>query len=297
MRLLHGAGMGCSAPVALSLVSESLPQDRLAGGVGVYTISQAVAMAVGPAFGIWMSREVGYAAVFGVTAVSLAVSFTLVCLMVRERANAERPPYQLKLSRAFCARATGLTCVLGLMAAAYACTSSFLAIYGGLRGVEQIGLYFTVYALCLVATRPLFGRLADTFGTARVLVPALLCFMASYLLVSRASGLAGFLLAAVVAACGFGVCVPLVQALVFKCVPASQRGSASNTCYVGMDVGNLVGPYLAGHAVEAMAAHGIPQVEAYANMWVLLVVPVALALVLFLALRPRVARYVREASA
>ena len=297
-RLLHGLGMGCAAPVALSIVSETLPASRLNSGISVYTLSQAAAQAIGPALGIWLSRAVGYAPTFSLTASSIAVSLALVALLVREPSAPPggRPPYKLELRRAFAVRALGPTCALMLFSMSFSCIGSFMAIYGDLRGVEQIGLYFTAYAVCLFVTRPLLGGLSDRVGAVRVLVPSAGCFALSFVLISRADSLPGFLLAAVVAAFGFGVCVPLIQATVFRCVPHAARGSASNTSYVGLDVGNLAGSYLGGVIIESLTGPLGGEVAAYSAMWLVMIAPIVAGAAVFVAIRGRVARYAQEAQ-
>lgn len=298
-RLLHGVGMGCAAPVALSIVSQTLPSSRLNSGISIYALSQAAAQAVGPAFGIWLARTVGFSPVFSITAASIAMSLILVALLVKEPPEPEggRPPYRLELRRAFAVRALGPTCVLMLFTMSFSCIGSFMAIYGDLRGVEQIGLYFTVYAVCLFVTRPLFGGLSDRVGTTRILVPSAVCFAASFVLISRAADLPGFLVAAVVAACGFGVSTPLIQATVFRCVPRTARGSASNTSFVGLDVGSIAGAYLGGVVIEALEPVLGSEVAAYSAMWIVMIAPIVAGVVLFLAIRGRIAAYAQEAQA
>lgn len=295
-RLLHGVGMGCLGPLAMALVSEVLPAERLNSGIGIYALAQAAAQAIGPAFGIWFSGAMGYAVTFAATAGFMAVACVLIVTLVHERPRDSRPPYRLSLSRAFAREALIPAFMLMLFDSSYMCTTAFMAIYGGLLGVEGIGVYFTVYAVCLLATRPLFGRLADRWGAQRVLVPAAGCFALSYVIVSQATTLPGFLVAAVVAACGFGACSPLIQALAFSCVPAERNGSASNTTYLGLDLGSLIGPSLGGAVVELLCVAGMSEVRAYANMWLVMLAPIAIGLVVFLLARPRLARYQARAA-
>ena len=44
-RLLHGTGMGFLGPVSLSLASQTLPAERMAQGIGIFSLGQAVATA------------------------------------------------------------------------------------------------------------------------------------------------------------------------------------------------------------------------------------------------------------
>ena len=70
------------------------------------------------------------------------------------------------------------------------------------RGIANIGIYFTVSAICMLITRPVIGKLADKFGIHKVLLPAFFMFGLFLLVVSFADSLPMFILAAVISACG-----------------------------------------------------------------------------------------------
>lgn len=277
VRLLHGIGIGCVGPLALALVSEYLPTRKLASGVSIYMLAQSMAQVIGPAFGLWVSETLGFTVTYRISACLLLASVISISF-VREIPR-DRPPYQLKLNRMFSRKVLSEAMVLCLFAAAFAGTTSYLVLYATKLGVENIGLYFTVYALCLLATRPIYGKLADRFGVERVLIPGVLCFAAAYVLLAHVRGLVGFLVVAVVASAGFGACVPLVQSRAMGRVDASLRGAASNTSFTGLDVGSLIGPALAGGAIELIHASSGNLLLAYENMWYVMLIPMAIAFV------------------
>ena len=274
-RLLHGIGVGCAGPVAMSLVSEYLPASRLASGISIYALAQSFAQVIGPALGLWLIEVVGFSATYFIAAGSIAVS-VLGIVTLREKPR-ERPPYQLKLGRMFAREAIDKAVVLALFSTSFACVGSYLVLYGSQLGIEGMGVYFTVYALCLLGTRPLFGKMADRHGAARVLLVGVLCFAASFVLLSQVRSLGGLLAVAVVGSAGFGACVPLVQSLTLGSVPLERRGAASNTSFTGMDVGMLVGPVMGGFVVELLHPIVGTQVQAYSAMWLVMLVPLAIA--------------------
>lgn len=290
-RLLHGIGGGCIGPLSMALVSEALPRERLSSGIGYYSIATAVSQAFGPAFGIELSRIVGYQITFVVASVLMGLGAVFMVIFVKEPKNPQRPPYQIRLNRIFAKQAIVPAIIVGLLSVSISCTGSFMAIYGGLRGVDQIGLYFTVYAICLLFTRPLFGRLSDKYGTGKVLLPAMVLFVASYVLVSQATNLPMFLAASVIAGGGFGAALPLINALVFKIVPREFRGAGSNTSYTGMDVGMLIGPYAGGLVIEALIPVLGSEVAAYSTMWIVMTIPIIIGIVFFISQSRKLAAY------
>lgn len=280
VRLLHGLAMGVSGPLGLALVVETLPPSRISSGVGVYTLAQAVGMAAGPAIGIWLSLEFGFQLAFTCAGAVMIIAL-LMLFFLKDSPDQVRKPYELKLSRMFAREAIMPAVLMLLLMSSFCCTVSFLAIFAGLLGVEGIGLSFTVYALCMVLTRPIFGSLADKFGSAKVLIPAMFCFAISFVVTSQARSLDMFIVAAVIASCGFGACNPLVQAIAMKLVSDDARGAGSNTTYAGMDIANLAGPAFAGAVIEYLRDMTGSEVVAYTDMWLVMIAPIVIAFVIF----------------
>ena len=276
VRLLHGIGIGCAGPLAMSLVSEYLPPTKFSSGISIYMLSQTMAQVIGPGTGLWLIENIGYQNTYLISAALLVLSVFSIS-RVKEMPR-EYPPYQLRLGRMFAREAVDKAIVLALFATAFGGTTSYLVLYGTKLGIENIGAYFVVYAVCLLATRPLFGNLADHVGAQKVLIPGLACFALSYIMLANITDFFGLMAVAVVAAAGFGACVPLVQSLAMSSVDGSRRGAASNTTYTGMDVGSLCGPAVAGMAIEALEPSAGSLLAAYSQMWYVMLIPMAFAL-------------------
>lgn len=276
VRMLHGIGAGCASSLGLALVSEYLPPNKFASGISVYTLTQSAAQVIGPAAGIFLVNSIGFSPTYFLASSLLFIAMIGI-IFIKEPAR-KYLPYQLKLSRMFAKETISQAIALLLISIAFSCAGSYVVLYGYERGVADMGLYFIVYAGCLLGTRPVFGELADKLSTPRMLVVGLACFMMSYVLLSRASDLAGFLLAAVFGSAGFGACAPLLQSLALSSVPIERRGAASNTTFTGLDIGNLAGPVLGGLSVEMLLPVVGSQANAYAGMWLVLLIPIALAM-------------------
>lgn len=280
VRLLHGVGIGCGGPLAMSLVSEFLPANKFASGISIYALAQSFAQVIGPATGLYLVNSVGFSAAYFLAAALLLVAMGGIFL-IREPYR-ERLPYQLRLSRMFAREAVSKAVALMLLGASFSCMTSYVVLYGYERGVADMGIFFIVYALCLVVTRPVFGTVADRVGTPKVLVLGVVCFAVSYGLLSQAHDLGGFLAAAVFGSAGFGCCAPLLQSMGLASVSVEHRGAASNTMFTGLDLGTMAGPLVGGAVVESLALSLGLQVSAYSSMWLIMLVPAMGTLVIAL---------------
>ena len=271
VRLLHGVGIGCSGPLAMSLVSEFLPESKFASGISIYALAQSFAQVIGPAVGLYLADAVGFSWSFFLASGSLVIAIIGVALI--KEPFRERLPYQLRLSRMFAPEAVGKGIALMLLATSFSCLTSYVVLYGHERGVQDMGMFFVVYALCLIVTRPVFGKLADRFGSPRILSVGVVFFVLSYVLLSMADTLGGFVAAAVTSSFGFGCCGPLLQSMALASVPEARRGAASNTAFTGLDLGMLIGPVVGGAIVEALEIPAGSLSAAYSDMWLIVLIP------------------------
>lgn len=276
-RLLQGTGQAFTTTCILALAADTLPIESFGSGIGFLSMAQAAAQAVGPTVGLSLSARVGFNKTFFIGA---AIMLVAVVVATQIETNFQKTKkFHISVDRIMAKEAVLPAFIIFFLAMAFSVISSFLIIFAGEQGVQNIGYYFTVYAVTLLFTRPMIGRLTDRWGLTRVAIPALVCFASSFWLISCASSLWMFLLAGFVAAFGYGACQPAIQTLAMKCVPSDRRGAASSTNYIGTDLGNLVGPVLSGSLAEHFG---------YASMWRLMIVPMAVSLLIILLFRGRI---------
>ena len=131
---------------------------------------------------------------------------------------------------------------------------------------------------------PFVGKMADKHGFVKVLLPAMGCFALAFLLISYSVRIEMFLLAGFISAFGYGACQPTVQALCMKCVPKEKRGAGSTTNYIGQDLGNLVGPTMAGAVAGRLG---------YGPMWRFMMIPIFMAMLIVVIFRKQISNTIQ----
>jgi MFS family permease len=158
--------------------------------------------------------------------------------------------------------------------------NSFLILFANIQGItENSGLFFTVYAATMLFTQPLVGKLTDRYGLVKVFIPSLMCSIISLFIISVSHTLVSFLLASFISAFGFGACQPAVMSLSMKTVSSERRGSASSTNFIGMDIGSLAGPIIAG---------GVAQTFGYVSMWRFMTIPLLIAIAVVFVFKSKI---------
>jgi MFS family permease len=288
-RLLHGVGMGFLAPLSLSLATDALPSHKIASGIGIFSLGQAVSTAIGPSLGLALVHAFGYSVTFVVGAAILSVVLVLV-LKLQTREPDKSGGFKISLNNIIATEVIVPAIMMFFLSGAYSSITSFILIYGKANGVEEIGLFFTAYAVCILFSRPFSGRMADKYGLGKMLVPGIFIFALSFFLISYARSLPMFLVAGAVSAFGYGICQPIIQTLCMKLVDKNRRGIAGNTSYIGVDVGYLLMPTVAGALVTYMQSQGKSIVEGYSVMFQVMTIPIVIALVIFLFTRKRLTK-------
>lgn len=276
-RLIHGVGIGIASPLSMAMASSALPESRLASGLGIFSLSQAISTAIGPTVALALSNSIGYNATFLAVAVFVFLSF-LLSFQLKSSAPPKKSKFKLQLKRIVVPEVIIPSVITMFITISFSSINFFIVLYGGLRGVSNIGLYFTAYAIALLVSRPISGKVADRIGPGKAVIPGLVLFGLSFVLISSADTLYKFLAAGVVSAFGYGICIPLLMTLSMQLVPKNKRGAASNTNYIGTDTGYIIGPTLAGFIITSVKTGTGNELAGYELMYLLMIIPVVLAL-------------------
>ena len=255
IRFLHGVAFGLVSNALLTIAISALPARRRGEGTGYLSLSTAVASAIGPFLAISLiSRSYGWL-FMACAAVSFLAAITVLLGKVEELKLTEEERQNMKAGWRFSdlvdVRTLPLSLVLLAFSVLYTSVLTFVNTYAAEKQwLEEVALFFPVYAAMLFVSRPLAGRLTDRKGENVVMYPALILYAVSFLLLAWAPSGWVMVAAAVPLAFGFGVFFPTSQTIIAKITPPHRLGLALSTCYVCMDAGMGVGGYLVGFVVE-----------------------------------------------
>lgn len=279
-RLLQGIGMGFLAPVLLALASDALPSGKLASGIGIYSLGQAIAAAIGPTIGLELSNVIGYNNTFLLGVVVMGFVFVL-SLRLKSEKPVRKEKFKISIDNMIAVEVIVPAIIMFFLGGTYSCIGAFIVLYGEANGVDKIGLFFTAYAVFLLISRPFSGKIADKYGMDKVVIPGILIYALSFILVSFSHSLPMFMLAGAVSSFGYGICYPSMQTICMKLVSKERRGVAGNTSYIGVDIGFLITPILAGTIVTLVKNYSRSEILGYAVMYRVMTIPILIALVIF----------------
>ena len=296
-RVLNGLQYAFVGSLGVTLAANSLPQDRLTSGLGIYGVSSAIAMSIAPQVALWLrdwgeaagNKDLGFTFVFLFAAASLALGLIPIFLMSPDRKDkavvaSTGKWYQTIISK----HAAFPAVIMFLLIISYSQFNGYMVPFGDEIGVKQIGMFFTVLSLIMLVTRPVCGSLSDRYGAKLLIIPGTLLFAASFQVIAGAKDLTLIIVGAVVAALGYGAINPSVQSLCMQTEPKARRAVASNTIFTGIDLGYFLGPLIGGFIREYATYRTVMRFGTF---------PALLALAVFLIGWKRCSRHVEAVRA
>lgn len=168
---------------------------------------------------------------------------------------------------------------------AYSCVVSYVVLFGEYCGIENCGVFFTSYAVFVMLSRLISGRVGEKHGMSVVIVSAMVCYAVSFYVISISKTTEMFIFAGAFSALGYGICQPSIQALCMMRVSGERRSVAGNTCYLGVDMGYLIMPSVAGAIIAEVQSRRDSITQGYITMYRIMPAAILCALVIFLIYR------------
>ncbi|MBQ8093084.1 MAG: MFS transporter [Clostridia bacterium] len=264
MRIINGIGFAIGSTAQVALCTCFIPKSRMGEGIGYMGLSMVLASAAAPGLGIAISQALGMQAVFLASAAMPVAGCILLMFMHSDAARPKHEKRRIRLEDILEWHAWAFSLCGGMFSFINGIINAYIVLYSDLRGIADISLYFTVYAVFLFFIRPLSGKLMDKKGIRLTVLPAMLLTAVSMIILARSTSFALVILSAILRAIGQGTAQPSLQAGCINYIGRDRSGVATSTYYLFGDVGQGIGPMLGGMALETIAGIGGYQFLFYA---------------------------------
>lgn len=258
-RLAVGAGEGAVYTAGATWAVDLAPEDRRGLALGLFGLAVWGGLSLGPVAGELLRANVGYDAVWALTAVLPLAGAAIAMRLPEPTPEGAQPGPLALLPRA--AHRPGIA--LALANIGYAALAGFVVLHLNARGIGGGASVFTAFALAVFASRLVLSRVPDRAGARRTATVAGLLEGLGLALIAIAHSLPAALIGAVVVGVGFSMLFPSLALMVVGEVGDDRRGSAMGAFSAFFDIGVGLGGPLAG-ATASLA--GYPAVFVLASV-------------------------------
>ena len=249
-RVFNGIAWSFGATICFTTAANALPRDKLAGGIGVFTLSQTLAQVLGPSAAIWILGRYSFSQLYIVTTSIMAAALLLVFLFQtnHKAAKGVKFKFTFRLKEVFAVKAALPTMMLLCNTMQVAAVSSFLLLYADEKNITGLSFFFTLQAISILLTRPFISKNINDENSYYYIIACEIMIVLGLWNLYFAEGLTKFIIAAIFFGMGKSGAQPALQSMCIKSVGPDETGKASNTFYTGQDIGQFTGSYIAGIA-------------------------------------------------
>jgi DHA1 family multidrug resistance protein-like MFS transporter len=270
LRFAHGSATAIFGPVASASLSDIAPPGRRGTWLSTYSTAQGAGQALGPVLAGYLIAAGRFDLAFAAAGlIGVGVPIIVAGWRGPSGAPSNREPWQeFKRGVVEVGRDRLVLVTSGAQAAQFVLNgtlNAFLPLYGrevlGLS-VTQLGWLFGLQTLTTLAVRPAIGFLSDRAGRRWVIVTGLVVCSAAVVLVSIATNLSEIITTIVAYAAGVATTTAATSAYITDVTRRARYGAAHGVFGTIYDVGDALGPIVAGFLVAAVGYTRMFQVMA-----------------------------------
>lgn len=270
LRFVHGSATAIFGPVASASLSDVAPPSNRGTWLGTYSTAQGAGQALGPVLAGYLIAAGRFDLAFTAAGV---IGLAVPMIVAGWRSPTEASPHparwhEFKRGVAEVGRDRLVLITSGAHAAQFVLNgtlNAFLPLYG--REVlalttTQLGWLFGLQTLTTLVVRPAIGFLSDRAGRRWVIVIGLIVCSTAVLLVSLAGTWPELVAAIVAYAAGVATTTAATSAYITDVTRRARYGAAHGVFGTIYDVGDALGPIVAGILVAAFGYARMFQVMA-----------------------------------
>ena len=275
LRGLHGAIFALGTTVMAALAVVVLPASRKGEGINMFAVFSNIAMVLGPAVGLYALQAYGSSSLYMFLTIMTALAFVLsnVIRLPKELAKPKQKTSKGWSISQFIEKRSLPWALMGLFIGfTYSGVLVFIPIELNSMGAGVWGsVFFALFALMIIISRPLVGKVYARYGSRFVIYPGVGLFIVGLAILGVVSTPVGIICTAPLLGLGYGAAQPAFQALAVQSAPIERAGVSTATYFLALDI--AVG---AGSVILALVANALGYQYLYQITSLIMIIALAL---------------------
>ncbi|APH19744.1 MFS transporter [Clostridium botulinum] len=255
-RVMQGFGFGISSTAIATIVTDVTPSARMLEGIGYSGVGITITTAIGPSMALHIvGRGYNEFNLLFITTFVVSIITILVALFLSYEKNINIQCEKFKIiksdtdSNRISKEILIPALILFLAAVAESTILSFTALYGIELGFDNIGLFFTINALGILASRLFINQIVDKLGMNTVLSIGLIIFAFSIFGIAMVKTMYMLLVLGFLCGIMMGSLLPIINVMILNTVSQDKKGVANAIYYALLDGGYGIGSILWGRII------------------------------------------------
>lgn len=252
LRLLLGLGEAAFFVAAMAALADLAPPSRMGEALSYNSLGLYLGLTLGPPLGEQLVHLGGFGAAW-LGAAALAAAAVVLARRVGETMDPDAEP-----GRGGLLHVPAIAPGLGFLTSIVAMGGflAFAALHAEDSGLANASLPLVVYGSTVVVGRIIFGRYVDRVPPLPLGAAALGTMGLGLVLLTAVATPAGVLAGSALTAFGIVFSTPAFFSAIFATAGPSERGAASGTASIALDVGLAGGPLMVGLVAEQQGITG-----------------------------------------
>jgi MFS family permease len=254
IRFVQGIPFAAATTALGAIASDLIPPERRGEGLSYFTLTNTLAIAIGPSVGIALFNTGWHELPFMISFIVL-----ILCLLVTlfiKIPDQKAVPQRFEFSNVIDFKTGWLVLTGALVFFGVPGIMTYSTLYSTALGIENISMAYTMYGVGLVVTRFLTAKAIDEHGGIKMGRLAIIILAIGFCVIGFISTTNGLFAGSVILAVGIGIITPTLFTMAVDLVDQKRRGSCTAMIYTGFDMGIGFGSLIFGWISDATGNFG-----------------------------------------
>jgi predicted MFS family arabinose efflux permease len=249
LRFFQGIGFAFFHTASFTLIANISSEDHRGQSLGYFYLAMNISGAVAPPLGMFIINQFSFTCLF-LVCLGLSLCSLFIASSLRRRQVAPSQDSSIRDGFFVNRKALPPSIIAFFVLFIWGALAAFFPLYAINHGVANPGLFFATMAIMLILGRALGGRILDIYSKERIILPCLITYIISMVILVFSKTLPMFILVAVIWGIGHAFLMPSLV------VYAIDRAGSSPGPVMGMftafaDLGISLGPIIMGIVIRS----------------------------------------------
>lgn len=253
-QLLEGLSFSALSTAIAALLLDILPPMATVKGIALFTVTKSLTISIGASVAVSFAEKFGSEKIFIFTFFLSVVAFVLLFFLRKAEVTNSKIVTSNNIikndnkgiNKYIYVSALPICLIQFVFTFSLTLGTCYLPAYAQSIGLAGVGIYYTISAITMFASRTIFAKILDRINTKVSFIIGMLLAAITTIGILLSNNLLYFALLSIPNAIGICMINPMLNVKATGNVPVDRRGVASSTYYASLDLGSGAGSMIWG---------------------------------------------------